>query len=97
MKLSQEKPTQFDKILAMCADGLWHCQDEFWKISRSPHKRRGDIEKGVPHGIEAGRYEFIPRPCEHGIDRSRDFRMIEHDMTPQEKKQLSMLEKTLSL
>jgi hypothetical protein len=60
--------TQPEKIIELCKDGVWHCQNEFHPITWSPHKRRGEIE-------QKGKYLFEPRPCEHGIPQSKDFLM----------------------
>lgn len=61
--------TQHEKIIGFCGDENWHCQQEFWKnYIFSPHKRRAEIEK-------EGRYYFEERPCEHGVDKSKDFKM----------------------
>lgn len=62
------KTTQLDKIIALCQDGRWKCQSQFWLISHSPHKRRSDIEK-------EGIWRFQDRPCTHGISGSRDYLM----------------------
>lgn len=70
-----KKPTQHDKIIALCADKDWHCQTQFWNISKSPHKRRGEIEA-------MGLGKFEPRACVHGIVNSKDFRF---NRIPQEK------------
>jgi hypothetical protein len=59
---------QHQKILNICAHGGWVCQREFWQISKSPHKRREDLEKRG--------YVFEPRPCAHGTPNSRDYRLI---------------------
>ena len=73
------KPTQLDKIINLCRDGNWVCQSQFWLISKSPHKRRGDIEK-------EGIWKFEPRTCEHGIKNSHDFRMVAVGQAPKEYK-----------
>jgi hypothetical protein len=59
---------QHQKIVDLCADGAWHCQTDFWNISKSPHKRRGELE-------ELG-YHFEERRCVHGIKLCKDFRLI---------------------
>ena len=61
--------TQHEKIIDMCKDGEFHCQIQFWNLFiRSPHKRRGEIEK-------KGVYEFEDRKCEHGVRNGLDYRM----------------------
>jgi hypothetical protein len=59
---------QHQKIVDMCADGEFKCQTQFWNISKSPHKRRGELQ-------ELG-YHFEDRCCVHGIKLSKDFRPI---------------------
>ena len=62
--------TQHQKIIEMCSDGKYHCQIEFWDLFiRSPHKRRGEIEK-------RGEYEFKTRPCEHKVKNGYDYLMF---------------------
>ena len=63
------KQTQLDRIINLCRNGEWICQTSFWEISKSPHKRRSDIEK-------EGIWKFEPRKCTHGIKNSHDFRMM---------------------
>jgi hypothetical protein len=60
--------TQLTKIINLCRDGHFHCQAQFWPISKSPHKRRSDIEA-------MGEWKFESRKCQHGIVNSHDFRM----------------------
>lgn len=68
-------PTQHQKIIEICLKSEWVCQASFWNISKSPHKRRNDIfKKGI--------YKFIPRPCEHGIKASNDYKMILQNPEP---------------
>ena len=62
--------TQYDKITKLYEDGGWHCQLEFWKFSRSPHKRRG--EYALKHGKE-----FAERKCKHGVRATKDFLLQE--------------------
>lgn len=71
---------QTEKILEMCYDNQWHCQTDFWRISKSPHKRRIEIE-GRRNEDEptTGRFKFVSRKCEHGISGSHDFLMVEND------------------
>lgn len=61
--------TQHQRIIDLCADRGWHCQAEFWVISKSPHKRRDELAKRG--------YTWDERPCTHGITNSKDFRLIE--------------------
>ena len=63
--------TQHEKIIEMCLDGNWHCQNEFRALYIfSPHKRRSEIEA-------QGKYKFEWRKCEHDIRGQRDYRMVE--------------------
>ena len=77
---------QKEKILEMCYDNQYHCQADFWKISKSPHKRRIEIEgrKNEDEPI-TGKFK-----CEHGISGSHDFLMVENenwiDPTPPKRK-----------
>lgn len=64
-----KKPTQHEKIIDMCKDGEFHCQTEFWNISKSPHKRRGEI-------AEDGKFYFIDRKCSHGLKGVLDYKML---------------------
>lgn len=67
--------TQHDRIIEMCSDNDWHCQNDFHPITWSPHKRRGEIEKKTDkNGNKL--YEFYERPCEHGIQKSKDFLLV---------------------
>jgi hypothetical protein len=68
---------QYQKIVDLCADGAWHCQGQFWNISKSPHKRRAELE-----GLG---YHFEERRCVHGIKLSKDFRLIN---APQQRRQI---------
>jgi len=64
--------TQHERIIELCSDNDWHCNDDFHPITWSPHKRRGEIEKKTDkNGNKL--YEFYERPCEHGIAQSKDF------------------------
>ena len=63
------KPTQHEKIIKMCSDGAYHCQNEFRALYIfSPHKRRAEIQA-------KGRYHFIAKPCEHGVRGQPDYKM----------------------
>ena len=62
------KPTQHEKIIALCSDGEFHCQRQFWDISKSPHKRRAEITEDYGH-------IFVERSCIHGTPASKDFKM----------------------
>ena len=66
---NSQKKTQYARIKELCSDGEFHCQSEFHPITWSPHKRRKEIEL-------SGAYTFLERPCEHGIPRSKDYKMI---------------------
>ena len=69
-----EKLTQHQKIINLCSDGGWKCQNEFRALYIfSPHKRRSEIEA-------QGNYRFEYRKCEHGIAGQRDYRMVEQDV-----------------
>jgi len=62
--------TQRQKIIELCKDEAWHCQNEFRALyAFSPHKRRSEIEA-------MGDYKFIPRKCEHGVRGQKDYRMV---------------------
>lgn len=68
--------TQHEKILNMCADGEWHCQNAFRELYIfSPHKRRSEIES-------KGKYVFEKRKCEHGVVGQFDYRMFEGVRVP---------------
>ena len=64
-----KKNGQHQKMLDLCSDGDWKCQGLFWNISKSPHKRRGELE-------QLG-YLFEERRCVHGIKLSKDFRLVQ--------------------
>jgi len=82
---------QHEKIIEMCYDMKYHCQTEFWRISKSPHKRRIEIE-GRKNRDEkpTGRFIFIEQKCEHGISGAKDYMMVENnnwvDPTPPKQK-----------
>lgn len=59
---------QYKKIIDLCWTGEWTCQAAFWTISKSPHKRRKELE-------QMG-YLFEERRCTHGIKASKDFRLM---------------------
>ena len=62
--------TQHQKIIEMCKDGDWHCQNAFRALYiYSPHKRRSEIEA-------QGEHKFKSRKCEHGVRGQFDYRMI---------------------
>jgi hypothetical protein len=68
--------TQAQKIIEMCQGGDWVCQASFWKAHIfSPHKRRDDVTK-ITNADGSRLYDFAERSCEHGIERSKDFRLI---------------------
>src|SRR5215208_3941242 len=56
-------------------NGVWVCQGEFWKISKSPHKRREEVAQGEYKGCKQGYFRWESKPCEHGIARSNDYRL----------------------
>ena len=67
--------TQHEKIIEMCLDGNWHCQNEFRALYIfSPHKRRSEIEA-------KGKYRFETRKCEHGVRGQLDYLMSERFTT----------------
>jgi hypothetical protein len=70
------KMTQAQKIIEMCQGGDWVCQASFWKAYIfSPHKRREDVTKIIDKDGNK-LYDFAERSCEHGIERSKDFKLI---------------------
>ncbi len=61
---------QYEKILGFCRVNRWTCQRTFWaNFIFSPHKRRSEL-------TEQGEFYFEERPCEHGILRSKDFKLM---------------------
>lgn len=70
-----QRGKQHDKIVQMCADGAFKCQALFWEISKSPHKRRGEIE-------DALKVRFETRKCEHGIKNAFDYKMTGYIAAP---------------
>lgn len=74
------KSTQHQKVIDLCRDGRWVCQNSFRDaFIFSPHKRRVEIEgrKNRKEPVQ-GKYEFLERKCEHGIGGQKDYRMIEN-------------------
>ena len=66
-----EKITQHQKIINLCLDGEFHCQNSFRNLYIfSPHKRRKEIEN-------EGKYMFFTRKCEHGVRGQFDYKMVE--------------------
>ena len=64
--------TQHQKIINLCYDGRWVCQNQFRALYIfSPHKRRAEIEL-------RGRYRFIKRKCQHGVANQFDYQMLEN-------------------
>jgi len=64
----------------MCADGEFHCQNEFRaNYIFSPHKRRCEIE-GRRNQREpiTGKFYFRERKCEHGVGGQKDYLMVEN-------------------
>src|SRR3990167_1316979 len=69
--------TQHEKIVDMCSDGNWHCQNAFRALYIfSTHKRRSEITDGKAKGIPFGQYFFIDKPCEHGVRGQKDYKMM---------------------
>lgn len=69
----RKQPTQHQKIITLCSDGEYHCQNEFRDLFIfSPHKRRSEIEK-------KGRYKFKTRDCVHGVKGQFDYIMVDND------------------
>ena len=74
--------TQHQKIIDMCSDGNWHCQNSFRALYIfSPHKRRSEITDGKAKGIPFGQYFFIDKPCEHGVRGQKDYKMMTRQQT----------------
>lgn len=60
--------SQHSRIIELCKDGEWHCQTQFWAISKSPHKRRDDIHRHKTLAADKNYfYDFKERPCTHDI------------------------------
>ena len=79
--------TQPEKIIELCGDGEWHCQNAFRALYIfSPHKRRSEIEA-------KGRYKFEKIKCEHGVRGQFDYRM--HEFLPKPLPQPAYKPKTL--
>lgn len=79
------KQTQHERIYELVKDGSWVCQHEFWAVSHSPHKRRGEMSSIHPEYIKSTCEKFaihhwLDRKCEHDIDGARDYRAITHQM-----------------
>jgi hypothetical protein len=72
------KLTQHKKIVDMCYDGQYHCQNEFReRFIFSPHKRRNEIAgKKRESDIATGKFDFVKRKCEHGVPGQYDYKMI---------------------
>ena len=79
------RETQHQKIINLCLDGGWHCQNEFRALYIfSPHKRRVEIE-GRKNRYErpTGKYIFEDRPCTHDFRGQLDYRMyLNPDLIP---------------
>ena len=73
-----KQKSQHQKIIEMCKDGLWHCQNDFRALFIfSPHKRRCEIEgRKNRDELPTGMYIFDERPCEHDIKGQKDYRMF---------------------
>lgn len=69
--------SQHQKVIDMCIDGEYHCQNEFReKYIFSPHKRRIEVEGRKNRSNKPkGKYIFDERPCEHGVVGQKDYRM----------------------
>lgn len=72
------KITQHSKIIEMCIDGGWHCQNEFRdNFIFSPHKRRNEIAgKKRESDTPTGKYYFIKDKCQHGTAGQYDYKML---------------------
>lgn len=72
------KISQCRKIVNMCMDGQYHCQNDFRGLFIfSPHKRRNEIAgKERESDIATGKYDFIKRKCVHGVSSQYDYKMI---------------------
>ena len=79
--------SQYARILALYDDKDIACQREFWAISKSPHKRRKDLEV-------TGKYLFQAIPCGHDMDRSFDYKLIRLEGA-EPKKELNLLQRAL--
>lgn len=73
-----ETKAQRKKIIDLCRDGQWHCQNEFRDLYIfSPHKRRIEIEgRKNRNELPTGMYIFEERKCEHGVRGQKDYRMF---------------------
>lgn len=73
-----EAHEQKKKIVEMCKDGQFHCQNEFRDLFIfSPHKRRIEIEgRKNRQELPTGKYIFEERKCEHGVRGQKDYRML---------------------
>lgn len=82
--------TQHKKIIGLCSDGEFHCQNEFRALYIfSPHKRRAEIEEG-------GKWKFEKRKCQHGVRGQFDYRMYQ-DPTYIEPRKMTDEERELQL
>ena len=75
--MEKDSLTQQAKIINMCIDGEWHCQNNFRAIYIfSPHKRRIEIE-GRKNRSEpiTGKYIFDERSCVHDFGNQKDYKM----------------------
>jgi hypothetical protein len=85
--------TQHEKIIDMCLDGNYHCQNEFReKFIFSPHKRRNEIAGIKKESDEpTGKYYFKKIPCEHGVGGQFDYLMLPNlsYVSPPKKESLS--------
>ena len=64
--------TQHQKIINLCYDGQWVCQNQFRALYIfSPHKRRSEIEL-------RGRYYFKKQKCQHGVANQFDYQMLDN-------------------
>ncbi len=73
--------SQHQKLIELCEGNGFVCQAEFWKISKSPHKRRDEIAKGQYANGKKDHYAWEERRCEHGIPNSKDFRLVPGTMS----------------
>ena len=72
--------TQHQKIIEMCQDGNFHCQNEFRALFIfSPHKRRMEIARELnPIHLDKSAYALTweERKCEHGVRGQKDYLFI---------------------
>ncbi len=78
--------TQHERIYELVKNGDWVCQARFWDISKSPHKRRGEMSKNHKDFIQKhDRFHidsFEERKCDHGIDGAKDYKIKKVEKVP---------------